>query len=170
MKKQKVLKIICSSSIGLIIMGLVILIPVLMLLDFFGANITDGYVENNSQYADMYKEVVRRNLISGNGYVSLDRILYFYLENDKLTFDQIYNDNLDNELKQVKPISEVCEMNRYKIYNVCNSEEIKESNQINEIQNKPFNSPLDFTNLYVTSYFMEDRILYGTPNTHFILI
>lgn len=166
MKKQKVLKIICSSSIGLIIMGLVILIPVLMLLDFFGANITDGYVENNSQYADMYKEVVRRNLISGNGYVSLDRILYFYLENDKLTFDQIYNDNLDNELKQVKPISEVCEMNRYKIYNVCNSEEIKESNQINEIQNKPFNSPLDFTNLYVTSYFMEDRIIYGTPNTH----
>ena len=166
MKKHKVLKIICSSSIGLIIMGLVILIPVLMLLDFFGANITDGYVENNSQYADMYKEVVRRNLISGNGYVSLDRILYFYLENDKLTFDQIYNDNLDNELKQVKPISEVCEMNRYKIYNVCNSEEIKESNQINEIQNKPFNSPLDFTNLYVTSYFMEDRIIYGTPNTH----
>ena len=60
-------------------MGLVILIPVLMLLDFFGANITDGYVENNSQYADMYKVVVRKNIMSGNGYVSLDRILYFYL-------------------------------------------------------------------------------------------
>ena len=147
-------------------MGLVILIPVLMLLDFFGANITDGYVENNSQYADMYKVVVRKNIMNGNGYVSLDRILYFYLENDNLTFDQIYTDNLDIDLKQVKPISEVCKMNRYKIYSVCNSEEIKDSGQINEIQNKPFNSPLDFSNLSVTSYFMEERIVYGTPNIH----
>ena len=57
-------------------------------------------------------------------------------------------------------------MNRYKIYSVCNSEEIKDSGQINEIQNKPFNSPLDFSNLSVTSYFMEERIVYGTPNTN----
>ncbi len=164
--KKKALKIICSSSIGMIVIGIVILIPVLMLLDFFGANITDGYVENNGQYADMYKEVVRKNIMSGNGYVSLDRILYFYLENDNLTFDQIYTDNLDTDLKQVKPISEVCEMNRYKIYSVCNSDEVKESGQINEVQNKPFNSPLDFSNLSVTSFFMEERIVYGTANTH----
>ena len=109
MKKSKIFKLIISSSIGMIGMGLVILIPVLMLLDFFGANITDGYVENNSQYADMYKAVVRKNIMNGNGYVSLDRILYFYLENDNLTFEQIYTDNLDKDLKQVKPISEVCE-------------------------------------------------------------
>ena len=70
-----------------------------MLLDFFGANITDGYVENNSQYAEMYKAVVRKNIMNGNGYISLDRILYFYLENDNLTFDQIYTDNLDIDLK-----------------------------------------------------------------------
>ena len=165
--KKKALKIICSSSIGMIGIGLVILIPILMLLDFFGANITDGYVENNGQYADMYKEVLRKNITAGNGYVSLDRILYFYLENDNLTFDQIYTDNLDADLKQVKPISEVCEMNRYKIYSVCNSDEIKESDQINEIQNKPFTSPLDFNNLSVTSFFMEERIVYGTANTHF---
>ena len=164
--KKKALKIICSSSIGMIGIGLVILIPILMLLDFFGANITDGYVENNGQYADMYKEVLRKNITAGNGYVSLDRILYFYLENDNLTFDQIYTDNLDSDLKQVKPISEVCEMNRYKIYSVCNSDELKESNQINEIQNKPFTSPLDFNNLSVTSFFMEERIVYGTANTH----
>ncbi len=166
MKKSKIFKLIISSSIGMIGMGLVILIPVLMLLDFFGANITDGYVENNSQYADMYKAVVRKNIMNGNGYVSLDRILYFYLENDNLTFEQIYTDNLDKDLKQIKPISEVCEMDRYKIYSVCKSEEIKESGQINEVQNKPFNSPLDFSNLSVTSYFMEERIIYGTPNTH----
>ena len=98
MKKNKIFKLIISSSIGMIGMGLVILIPILMLLDFFGANITDGYVENNSQYADMYKAVVRKNIMNGNGYVSLDRILYFYLENDNLTFDQIYTDNLDIDL------------------------------------------------------------------------
>lgn len=167
MKKSKIFKLIISSSLGVIGMGLVILIPVLMLLDFFGANITDGYVENNGQYADMYKEIVRKNIMNGRGYVSLDRILYFYLENDRLTFEQIYTDNLDSELKQVKPISEVCKMDRYKIYFVCNDDEIKDSGQINEVQNKPFNSPLDFSNLSVTSYFMEERIVYGTPNTHF---
>lgn len=48
MKKRKIFKLIISSSIGMIGMGLVILIPVLMLLDFFGANINDGYVENNN--------------------------------------------------------------------------------------------------------------------------
>ena len=98
-----------------------------MLLDFFGANVTDGYVENNSQYAELYKPVVRSNLINGNGYVSLDRILYFYLENDNLTFTEIYQDNLDHDLKQVKPISDVCEMDKYKNYSVCKLDEIIES-------------------------------------------
>ena len=27
---------------------------------------------------------------------------------------ELYNDNLNTELKQVKPISEVCEMSKYK--------------------------------------------------------
>lgn len=137
-----------------------------MLLDFFGANVTDGYVENNSQYADLYKPVVRTNLINGNGYVSLDRILYFYLENDELTFSEIYQDNLDQDLKQVKPISDVCEMDKYKNYSVCKLDEINDSGQINEIQNKPFSSPLDFKDLSVTSFFMEERIIYGEANTH----
>lgn len=165
-KKNKILKLVLGSSTGLIAIAMIVIIPVLMLLDFFGANITDGYVENNCDYADMYKEVVRKNIKAGNGYVSLSRILYFYLENDQLTFDQIYTDNLDSELKQEKPISEVCEMNRYKIYSVCNSNEILESGQINEIQNKPFTSPLDFKNMNVTSFFMEERIVYGNADVH----
>ena len=164
--KKKIIKIILSSSIGSIAVGIIILIPILMLLDFFGANVTDGYIENNSQYADLYKPVVRSNLINGNGYVSLDRILYFYLENDELTFTEIYQDNLDIDLKQVKPISEVCEMDKYKNYSVCKLDEINDSSQINEIQNKPFSSPLDFKELSVTSFFMEERIIYGEANTH----
>ena len=137
-----------------------------MVLDFFGANVTDGYVENNSQYASAYKHVLNSNLKSGNGYVSLDRILYFYLENDQLTFSQIYADNLDNTLKQVKPISEVCKTNRYSIYYVCNENEIVSSGQIDVVQNKPFSSPLDFDKLSVTSIFMEERIIYGEANIH----
>lgn len=164
-KKNKILKIILSSSTGLIIMAMIVIIPALMILDFFGANITNGYVENNSDYADMYKEVVRKNIKAGNGYVSLSRILYFYLENDQLTFDQIYADNLDSELKQEKPISEVCELNRYKIYSVCSSDMLN-SGQINEIQNKPFSPPLDFNNMSVTSFFMEERIVYGNADVH----
>jgi hypothetical protein len=49
-----------------------------MILDFFGANITDNYVENNMDYADMYKETVNKALKNGYGYVPLNRILYFY--------------------------------------------------------------------------------------------
>ena len=164
--KKKIIKLILSSSIGTISLALIILVPILMLLDFFGANVTDGYVENNSQYAEMYKEVLRKNIMTGKGYVSLDRILYFYLENDLLTFEQIYNDNLDSELKQIKPISEVCEMNRYSIYSVCNEDEIINSGQIDVVQNKPFSSPMEFDKLSITSFFMEERIIYGEENIH----
>lgn len=163
---KKILSILLSSTSGLIIFGIIILIPVLMLLDFFGANIVDDYVENNSDYSEMYLSVVNKYLAEGKGYVSLDRILYFYLENDKLTFDQIYEDNLDNELKQVKPISEVCQMNRYNIYSVCKENELNSSNQIDEMQNKPFSIPLDFENMTATSYFMEERIIYDKVDIH----
>lgn len=164
--QKKIFKIIALSSFGLVGIGLVILIPILMVLDFFGANIIDGYVESNSEYAELYIPVVKDNLINGNGYVSLDRIIYFYLENTNLTFSEIYEDNLDKDLKQIKPISEVRQLNKYKDYSVCSQDEIDNSSQIDDIQNKPFNSPLDFSNLIVTSFFMEERIIYGEVNTH----
>lgn len=165
-KKKRILKYILSSSTGIIVMLLIIIIPILMLLDFFGVNITDNYVENNADYAEEYLKVVRKNVLAGNGYVSLDRILYFYLENDQLTFDQIYTDNLDTELKQVKPISEVCKMNRYKIYSVCDSEEIEVSGQIDEVQNKPFILPLELSKMNITSFFMQERTIYGEYRVH----
>ena len=59
-KKSKVLKVVMGSSVGMIVMSLIIIIPVLMVLDFFGANITDNYVENNMDYADMYKETLNK--------------------------------------------------------------------------------------------------------------
>lgn len=85
--KGKLLKkVVFGSSIGMATAALVIIIPCLMILDFFGANITDNYVENNMDYADMYKETVNKALKNGYGYVPLNRILYFYLEDDKLSF------------------------------------------------------------------------------------
>lgn len=164
--KKKIMKIILSSSTGIIIMGLIIIVPVLMLLDFFGVNITDGYVENNEQYSDMYISVLNNNILNGNGYVSLDRILYFYLENDKLSFDEIYTDNLDIELKQVKPISEVCQTKKYKIYSVCGITEIEHSGQIDEVQNKPFSLPMEVSKMNVTSFFMQERTVYGEYSIH----
>ena len=165
-KRKKILKIISSSSLLSITFSMIVIIPILMILDFFGVNITDGYIENNSKYSDEYKEVLLKNLTSGKGYVSLERIIYFYLEDESLTFEEIYNDNLDNELKQIKPISEVCQMKKYKSYSVCKSDSIKQSNQIDEIQNKPFTSPLKFKNLNVTSFFKEERIVYEEENIH----
>ncbi|MEG0267073.1 MAG: M23 family metallopeptidase [Bacilli bacterium] len=163
MKKQ-ITKLILGSSIGLITTGLIILVPILMVLDFFGANITDDYVEGNMEYSTMYKEVLNKNITqNNNGYVSLNRILYFYLEDDSLTFEEIYNDNLDKELKQVLTIGEVCKINKYKNYGSCKN---IDSSQIDEIQNKPFSSPVKLSDSTITSFFMEERVVFGNYNVH----
>ena len=163
---KKILALILSSTTGLIILLLIILIPVLMILDFFGANITDGYVEDNMEYAEQYKSVVNKNVKNNNGYVSLERILYFYLEDEKLTFDEIYTDNLDKESKKMLPISDVCELSKYKSFDVCKDENISESGQINEEQAKPFAPPINFASSSVTSFFMEQRVVFGKDDVH----
>ena len=71
----------------MITMGLIILVPVLMVMDFFGANITDDYVEDNGEYAEQYRAVLTKEIKEGKGYVPLNRVLYFYLANDKLAFE-----------------------------------------------------------------------------------
>ena len=151
--KKKILKIVLGSSTGLIVLALVILIPVLMVLDFFGANITDNYVENNMDYADRYKEAVNMALKNNKGYVPLTRILYFYLEDEEQSFYQIYVDNLDKDSNKMLPISEVCELPKYKNFDGCR--DFEDSDQIDEEQNKPFSPPIDFKKITVTSFFIE---------------
>lgn len=163
-KKSKIMKLVMGSSIGMVTMALVIIIPCLMVLDFFGANITDDYVENNMDYADQYKSTLNKALKNGYGYVPLNRILYFYLENDQLSFYDIYVDNIDTDTNKMKTISEVCELQKYKNYGVCR--DLDSSNQIDEDQNKPFNSPIDFSKVTVTSFFMEERIVFGESDVH----
>lgn len=149
-------------------MGLIILVPLLMVLDFFGAEITDGYVVGNIEYSSLYKETLNKNITkNNNGYVSLERILYFYLVDDSLSFSEIYEDNLDSDLLQMKPISEVCELSKYKVLDICKDNYFIEGSQINELQLKPFSPPIDFSKSTITSYFMEERYVndvYGVHN------
>ena len=49
---KKILALLLSSTTGLIIVAIIILVPILMIMDFFGANITDGYVEDNMKYTE----------------------------------------------------------------------------------------------------------------------
>ena len=163
---KKIVKLLLSSSAGIIILFLIILIPVLMIMDFFGANITDGYIENNSEYAEQYRTVANKYIKSKSGYVSLERILYFYLADTSLSFDEIYNDNLDKESKKIIPISQVCELQKYKVLDVCKSNNISTSGQIDEEQAKPFAPPINFTSSTITSFFMEERVVYGKANVH----
>ena len=157
-------KLVFGSSIGMVTMALIIIIPCLMILDFFGANITDDYVENNMDYADQYRETSNKALKNGYGYVPLNRLLYFYLEDDKLSFYDIYIDNIDRDSNKMKPISEVCTLPKYKIYSGC--KELDSSDQIDEEVNKPFIPPIDFSKATVTSFFMEERIVFGTAGVH----
>jgi len=153
-----------SSLLPLIAIALVLIVTCLLVLDFFGTDSTDGYVVDNMLYAKDYKRVL--NLNKNNGYVSLERILYFYLTDDNISYEKIYEDNLDLELKKMKPISQVCLLEDYKDLSICTTEELNSSNQIDEYQNKPFTKPIDFTNINITSFFMEQRIVFDTYNVH----
>lgn len=164
--KKKIAKIILSSGTLTTIAFIIVLIPVLMIMDFFGANITDDYVENNAEYASEYKRVLNQNLRNGKGYVPLNRILYFYLANDKLSYDKIYQDNIDPDTNKLIEISRVCEVNNYSVLSVCKKDSIEESGQIDEEQNKPFHVPVDFKKITVTSIFMEQRIVFGEEDVH----
>jgi Membrane proteins related to metalloendopeptidases len=147
-------------------MGLIALVPILMLMDFFGVNITDGYVEGNMEYAEEYRKVLNKNIPTNRGYVSLERILYFYTVDDSLSFEEIYTDNLDSDLKAMKPVSEVCELQKYKYLAVCNTESLSETNQIDDYQIKSFVPPVEFNKIRVTSYFMEERTVRGVYGIH----
>lgn len=168
MLKKKIKKKIILALAPVVLIGAFVLIIVcaLVTLDFFGTNETDGYVEENEAYAEDYKAVLNQNIKYGNGYVSLSRILYFYLENDQLTFKEIYKDNLDKETKKQLPISDVCALPKYKSMSVCKEEELSDSNQSDEDVNKPLTAPLKISKMNVTSFFMEERVVYGKADTH----
>ena len=159
---KKVILIVSGALISL----LFALSPIFIIMGFFGANVTDDYVENNYEFASTYRNVLNKNLKYGKGYVSLSRILYFYLEDNSLSFEEIYKDNIDTDLNKQTTIYDTCTLDKYKSMSVCKGENIESSNQINVDMNKPFNSPLEISNLNVTSFFMQERIVYGEFDVH----
>ena len=164
--KKKLVSLILGSSVGLTAIFMAVLIAILMIFDFFGNNEISlgGYIENNMEYADDYIKALNTNI--KNGYVNLSRLLYFYVEDDSLSFSEIYQKNLDSELLKMKPISDVCE-NSYTSFFVCSDDEIKNSNQLDVYPYTPFNLPVELNGIYLSSYFGHERIVYGKENIHY---
>lgn len=162
-KKNLLLKIIGSSSILTIAFVMVILICVLMIFDFFGSKLTKEKVQDNAEYADAYINTLNNNLT--NGYVPLQRLLYFHLEDTSLTLDTLYKLNQDEENKTSREINDVCSDERLKNMTACTESNIKDNEDYLVVSTGRFNLPLD-TNFTITSFFNEQRIIYGESNVH----
>ena len=135
------------------------------MLDFFGGEIlTSGYVENNMEYADKYLFVLNHNLTRKmNGYVPLSRIIEFYYEDESLSFESIYKNNIDLETKRVKDKSTVC-LESYSTFSLC--KDISNALVDNESY-KPFNSPIDMSKVTITSFYGQERIVFEEYNIHY---
>ena len=142
---------------------MVILICVLMIFDFFGAKLTKEKVQDNAEYADAYINTLNNNLT--NGYVPLQRLLYFHLEDTSLTLDTLYKLNQDEENKTSREIKDVCSDERLKNMTACTESNIKDNEDYLVVSTGRFNLPLD-TNFTITSFFNEQRIIYGESNVH----
>lgn len=162
-KKNIFLKIIGGSTILFTAFIMMILLCVLMIFDFFGTSLTKEKIQKNEEYADAYIDSVNQNLKSG--YVPLQRILYFYLEDDSLTIDSLYKINQNKEQKTSKDIYDVCSDQRVKDMVACTEDNINDNKEYLIVSTGHFNLPLakDFT---VTSFFNEQRVIYGVSNTH----
>ena len=162
-KKNIILKIIGGSTILSVTFAMVILICVLMIFDFFGTKLTKEKVQHNEEYADSYKTAL--NTYLKDGYVPLQRLLYFYLEDSTLTLDILYTMNQNKEAKTAREIESVCEDQRVKNMTACTNVNIEENKDYLVVSTGHFNFPLksEFT---VTSFFNEQRTVYGESNTH----
>ena len=163
---KKKIMLLTGLLISIIFLVFILILAMLMIFDFFGSNASDGYVENNEEYAEEYKEVLNENVRYGNGYVPLERILYFYFSDDRLTFSEIYTENVEKDTKQQIDLYEVCQKDIFRNLDVCQNDEIENSNLIGSEQLKPFNSPLEISDLYITSFFMEERTVFNNYGVH----
>lgn len=134
-----------------------------MIFDFFGAKLTKEKVQDNAEYADAYISTLNNNLT--NGYVPLQRLLYFHLEDTSLTLDTLYKLNQDEENKTSREINDVCSDERVKNMTACTESNMKDNEDYLVVSTGRFNLPLD-TNFTITSFFNEQRIIYGENNVH----
>ena len=140
-----------------------VLLSSLIIFDFFGTKLTKEKVIRNIDFSSDYLSVINERL--KDGYVPLQRILYFYLEDKSINIDTLYFINQDSENKSVKDINLVCSDERLKKYNACDKTSIDENIDYLTVSSKHFNFPLD--KIYqVTSFFNEQRIIYNEENFH----
>lgn len=162
-KKNLILKIIGGSTILTTVCVMTVLICVLMIFNFFGSKLTKEMVVDNKDYAEEYRNVVNKYL--KDGYVPLQRILYFYLEDTSLSIDTLYTINQNKETKTTKEIEDVCTDVRVKDMVACSPSNIKDNEDYLVVSSSRFNLPLDY-NLNVTSFFNEQRVVFDEENTH----
>ena len=163
-KANLFLKVVGSSTILTVATLMIILIPALMILSFFGVDLTSGVTINNMEYAEQYRTALNKNL--KNGYVSLDRILYFYLEYPYITVDQLYMKNQDITNKTSKNIVDVCTDPQLKNLVACTSSNIATNINYLDDNSKIFNLPLKQDTFSITSFYNEYRIVYGENDIH----
>lgn len=141
-----------------------ILICVLMIFDFFSSKLTKEKVQNNEEYAEEYLNAINKYL--EDGYVPLQRILYFYLEDNSMNIDTLYKINQDADEKKEKEIYEVCEDSRLENMTICTDEVINENEDYLVVSTKKFNFPLKDKSFNITSFYNEQRVVFGKSNIH----
>lgn len=162
--KKFILKLFIGGIISSTMFVMLILICVLMIFNFFGTKLTKEKVQNNSEYANEYIMVLNKYL--KNGYVPLQRLLYFYLEDTSINLDTLYTINQNNELKIEKEIQDACADQRLKNMNACTQESMKDNEEYLIVSTKKFNFPIKESQFTVTSFFQEQRTVLGKSNVH----
>lgn len=163
-KKNKLLKLIFGSTSLAIPIFMVILICSLMILDFFGVELTEQKIQSNKAYATSYKEAVNNNL--ENGYVPLQRILYFYLEDSSTDINELYKMNQNVLSKNTKEINVVCNNDKMKNKGACTENNLKINSEYLKVTDARFNFPLKDVKYTVTSFYNEERIIFDKKDFH----
>ena len=161
---KKIILLIITPLLFFIIFFGLLLISVLILFDFFGANLTKEKIIDNYEYSDKYLQVINKRL--QEGYVPLQRILYFYLEDNSLDFDFLYSINQNSTTKSTKEIDIVCTDKRLMNNGACTLSNIRENNEYLKVTNSLFNYPLKSTNFSISSFYNQQRIIFGEKNIH----
>ena len=163
-KKKIIIALIGGSSIVMIAVAMAILIAVLMIFDFFGTKLSKEKIEDNLEYGDAYLGAVNENI--KYGYVSLQRILYFRLADETLNINTLYDMNLNKQDKKTDEIESVCTDERVKDLTVCTADSIEQNKEYLEVTTAHFNFPLATSSYTVTSFFNQQREVYGEIDTH----
>ena len=157
-------KIMVAISSFFVLQIFLVVVGALIIFSFFGGSLTVKTFKENMDYAKEYRKVLNKYLEMG--YVPLERILYFYFEDDLISFDKYYLLNLKKDERTYENILKVCEKDELKDFDVCEEDFIEESEIDSEVIDKKFNFPLNTIDYSITSFYGEERIVYDDINYH----